>query len=206
MFAYAGSASFPTYQADMKNKADFPKAVIFAMISKGTYKHKEQILKKRVPVLVCLYVPMAAVGYYQLGLLADNDGGIIYACILKFKKFHLKKHFSFLGIACVLCDSPIKLVVEILLLIHLISAYPMFLNPPNQFIENILGIEPTFNWKRVVFRSSVMLVLTFMAESLPSFSAILQLISSVFVTCLTFVFPPLFYMRLVDREAKEGGK
>ena len=45
MFAYAGSASFPTYQADMKNKADFPKAVIFAMISKGTYKHKEQILR-----------------------------------------------------------------------------------------------------------------------------------------------------------------
>ena len=96
--------------------------------------------------------------------------------------------------------------MEILLLVHLISAYPMFLNPPNQFIENILGIPPTFNWKRVVFRSSVMVVLLFLAESLPSFSAILQLISSVFVTCLTFVFPPLFYMRLVDRESKEGGK
>ena len=36
MFAYAGSASFPTYQADMKNKEDFPKAVLFAMISEGT--------------------------------------------------------------------------------------------------------------------------------------------------------------------------
>ena len=45
MFAYAGSASFPTYQADMKNKADFPKAVIFAMISKGKFKHKEQMLR-----------------------------------------------------------------------------------------------------------------------------------------------------------------
>ena len=41
---------------------------------------------------------------------------------------------------CVLCDGPIKLVTEILLLVHLISAYPMFLNPPNQFFENILGI------------------------------------------------------------------
>lgn len=167
MFAYAGSASFPTYQADMKNKEDFPKAVLFAMI-----------------ILVFIYLPMAAVGYYQLGLLADNDGGI----------------------ACVLCDSPIKLAVEILLLIHLISAYPMFLNPPNQFFESMLGIEPTFNWKRVMFRSSVMLVLLFLAESLPSFSAILQLISSVFVTCLTFVFPPLFYMRLFDRDSKKEGK
>ena len=125
----------------------------------------------------------------------------------------------------------------------------MFLNPPNQYFESILGIEPSFNWKRVAFRSSVMLILLFLAgpnilqnvrkkktyieqkiiaskedlmiyfllkcckilsallaESLPSFSAILQLISSVFVTCLTFVFPPLFYMRLVDRDAKKGGK
>ena len=117
-----------------------------------------------------------------------------------------KKHYQNSGIACVLCDSPIKLAVEILLLIHLISAYPMFLNPPNQFFESMLGIEPTFNWKRVMFRSSVMLVLLFLAESLPSFSAILQLISSVFVTCLTFVFPPLFYMRLFDRDSKKEGK
>ena len=33
MFAYAGSASFPTYQQDMKNKKDFPKAVLAAMSS-----------------------------------------------------------------------------------------------------------------------------------------------------------------------------
>ena len=47
------------------------------------------------------------------------------------------------GIACVLCDSNIKLVVEILLLIHLISAYPMFLNPPNQFLEKMIGLPPS---------------------------------------------------------------
>ena len=35
MFAYSGSASFPTYQADMQNKSDFPKAVLLAMISMG---------------------------------------------------------------------------------------------------------------------------------------------------------------------------
>ena len=37
MFAYAGSASFPTYQADMRNKSDFPKSVLMAMISKKSY-------------------------------------------------------------------------------------------------------------------------------------------------------------------------
>merc|ERR1719430_713277 len=86
-----------------------------------------------------------------------------------------------------------------MLLVHLISAYPMFMNPPNQFMENLLGIIPSFNVKRTVFRSLVTAVLLFVAESLPSFSGILQLISSIFVTCLTFVFPPLFYIILVNK-------
>ena len=128
---------------------------------------------------------MAATGYFQLGELADNDGGIV----------------------CVLCDSSLKVGVEILVIIHLISAYPMFLNPPNQFCEELLGIPPTFNWKRVAFRTGIMLILLFLAESLPSFSAILQLVSSIFVTCLTFIFPPLFYMRLVAKsKANKGWK
>ena len=39
-------------------------------------------------------------------------------------------------------DIQVKVAVEVLLL-HLISAYPMFMNPPNQFIEESLGIEPS---------------------------------------------------------------
>jgi vesicular inhibitory amino acid transporter len=111
----------------------------------------------------------------------------------------------------------VKLAVEVLLLVHLVSAYPMFMNPPNQFIEELLGIPASkfrlktltfllltvlaFNVKRTVFRSLVVAVLLFLAESLPSFSAILQLVSSIFVTCLTFIFPPLFYMRLVAKSS-----
>lgn len=38
------------------------------------------------------------------------------------------------------------------------------------------------------------------------FSGILQLISSIFVTCLTFVFPPLFYMRLIDMDKSKDGE
>ena len=125
---------------------------------------------------------MAAVGYFQLGELADNDAGIV----------------------CVLCDGTIKVVTEVLLIVHLISAYPMFLNPANQFFEEMIGIPSSFNWKRLTFRTSIMAVLLFLAESLPSFSAILQLISSVFVTCLTFVFPPLFYMILWNKKCKNN--
>ena len=34
MFAYAGSASFPTYQADMTDRSQFPRAVTAAMASR----------------------------------------------------------------------------------------------------------------------------------------------------------------------------
>ena len=55
-----------------------------------------------------------------------------------------------------------------------------------------------FNWKRCAFRTLTVFFLLFIAESIPSFGAILQLIGASTVTLLTFIFPPLFYMRLVD--------
>ena len=42
------------------------------------------------------------------------------------------------------------------------------------------------------------LCLLFIAESVPSFGAILDLVGASTVTLLTFVFPPFFYMRLSD--------
>ena len=43
-----------------------------------------------------------------------------------------------------------------------------------------------------------MFSLLFIAETVPSFGSILNLIGASTVTLLTFIFPPLFYMRLVD--------
>jgi vesicular inhibitory amino acid transporter len=50
----------------------------------------------------------------------------------------------------------------------------------------------------VLFRSSVVLCLLFISESIPNFGSILDLVGGSTVTLLTFVFPPFFYMRLVD--------
>ena len=57
---------------------------------------------------------------------------------------------------------------------------------------------PEFNWKRCAFRSLSVLALLFVAETVPSFGSILDLVGASTVTLLTFVFPPLFYMRLCD--------
>lgn len=68
---------------------------------------------------------MAATGYFQLGSLARDDGSIV----------------------CALCEGGLKVGVEVLLLVHLISAYPMFMNPPNQFLEEKLGIPESESCK-----------------------------------------------------------
>ena len=81
------------------------------------------------------------------------------------------------GIVCVLCNGYLKLVTEFLLIIHLVrqaekvgtfysfktfllfnsssltaclSAYPMFLNPPNQFFENLMGIPLSNELKDII--------------------------------------------------------
>ena len=91
-----------------------------------------------------------------------------------------------------------RVVVEIMLLLHLITTFPIITNPPAQAFEKLLQIPPHFNWKRCVFRSLSVLSLLFIAESVPSFGAILDLVGASTVTLLTFVFPPYFYMKLVD--------
>ena len=78
MFAFAGAASFPTYQSDMKDRIDFPKAVLGAMISKTCQFSFTYFILYHL-VLILIYLPMAATGYFQLGVLARDDGGIVCA-------------------------------------------------------------------------------------------------------------------------------
>jgi len=162
MFAFAGASTFPTIQADMKDKSQFPKAAIIAML-----------------ILCMIYLPMSVVGWSLLG---DRlEGSVIQS----------------------LCDGPAKITVEVLFLLHLISAFPILMNPPSQFFEGLLKIPTNFGPKRVIFRTLVIVLLLLLALSLPDFGAILDLIGSTTITLLNFVFPPLFYLFLADRTKKD---
>ena len=39
-----------------------------------------------------------------------------------------------------IADGPLRVTVEIMLLLHLISAFPILLNPPAQYFENLMDI------------------------------------------------------------------
>ena len=95
-----------------------------------------------------------------------------------------------------------RIVVEVMLLLHLVTTFPIITNPPAQFFEKLLHIPSDMNWKRCAFRSLSVLVLLFIAESVPSFGAILELIGASTVTILTFIFPPLFYLKLMDASSQ----
>ena len=92
----------------------------------------------------------------------------------------------------------IRTTVEIMLLLHLVAAFPIILNPPAQYFEGLFNIPAQFNWKRCALRTVSVMVLLFIAETIPSFGSILDLVGASTVTMLTFVCPPYFYMRLCD--------
>merc|ERR1711970_1071248 len=82
MFAFAGASTFPTIQADMKDRSKFNISAIMAM-----------------GVLLAIYFPMAAGCYFSLGdQVTDN---IVLAMSVGWQ----------------------RITVEIMLLLHLISAY-----------------------------------------------------------------------------------
>ena len=177
MFAFAGASTFPTIQADMKERDKFHISAIIACTSMQNSNEIVCTDKVRVnfPVLFLIYLPMAVAGYFAYGSAAPSN------------------------IVMALHHGPIRITIEIMLLLHLISAFPIITNPPAQFFEHILDIPSDFNWKRCLFRTFSVLVLLFIAESVPSFGSILELVGASTVTCLTFVFPPFFYMRLCDK-------
>lgn len=138
-------------------------------------RHKEQFPKAVVvafTALVIMYVPVSVVGYYFYGSLVEPD------------------------ILLSVEDGAMKITTEILLAAHLFFAFLIVVNPPAQELEEIFKVPRAFNWKRVVVRTLLLALVVFAAESIPHFNKILSFVGGSTVTLMTFVFPPLFYIRL----------
>ena len=77
-----------------------------------------------LPVLFLIYLPMAAIPYYAYG--SEAKANIVNS----------------------IAGGWVKCTVEIMLLLHLVSAFPIILNPPAQFFEQYMNI-PSGNEKGV---------------------------------------------------------
>ena len=68
MFSFAGASTFPTIQADMRNREKFPTAAVYAMLSKDRLLRRVFIkCLPHIPVLCAIYLPMSVVGWWLLG-------------------------------------------------------------------------------------------------------------------------------------------
>merc|ERR1712179_256153 len=103
-------------------------------------------------ILFIIYFPMATACYYSLGDVVTPN------------------------IVLAMSEGGVTKVVEVMLLLHLITAFPIITNPPAQFFEQLLKIPSSFNWKRCVFRTLSVCGLLFIAETVPSFGSILDLV------------------------------
>ena len=133
MFSFAGASTFPTIQADMRDRSQFPTAAVFSMISKVSGV-KPCYSSSSSSVLCSIYLPVSVSGWWLLG---DRVGGSVVDS---------------------LCDGPVshsslsstnsilqaKVMIEFLFLLHLVSALPIVINPPFQFFEEILKIPSGF--------------------------------------------------------------
>ncbi|KAK7478884.1 hypothetical protein BaRGS_00029865 [Batillaria attramentaria] len=127
-------------------------------------------------VVLLMYLPVATTGYWVYGRdVAENV------------------------LTSVKAGVPL-LIVEILITGHLVCSFIIVINPLCQEIEEIIGIERNFSWKRVVVRSVVCVLVLFVAESIPHFGAILSLIGGSSTTLLAYIAPPVFYLKLAAME------
>ncbi|CAL1528940.1 unnamed protein product [Lymnaea stagnalis] len=127
-------------------------------------------------IVLLMYLPVAISGYMAYGINAQDN------------------------ILLSVSSGPMQYTVEILITLHLICSFIIVINPVCQEFEEILKIPRSFGYKRVIFRTLMMGVVLFVAESIPRFGAILSLVGGSTTTLLAYILPPVFYLKLCSME------
>jgi vesicular inhibitory amino acid transporter len=124
-------------------------------------------------VIFLYYLPVSILGYIVYGHLLDGE-----------------------TILPLLPHGWVHDTVVSLITIHVLFGFIIFINPLNQEIEHAFKIPNRFTWKRLVTRTVCVVAVVFVAETLPSFNVLLNLIGGTTMAFLTFVFPGAFYLML----------
>ncbi|XP_047493369.1 amino acid transporter AVT1J-like [Penaeus chinensis] len=97
-------------------------------------------------------------------------------------------------------------LVNALIFVHFVFALTIVVNPVMQTLEGIFNLPNRFSPKRCALRSCIMAVIILMGLAVPDFGKILDLIGGSSVTLMSFILPPLCYIRLCNAELTEGVK
>ncbi|TKR87049.1 hypothetical protein L596_011522 [Steinernema carpocapsae] len=102
----------------------------------------------------------------------------------------------------------IQQALNILITAHCVLALTIIFNPLNQEMEEIFDVPHHFGIKRVFVRTAMMVAVVFVAESIPTFGPVLNLLGGSALMLTSLVFPCLFYVFLLSSQKKteEGSK
>nr|CDJ94972.1 Amino acid transporter domain containing protein [Haemonchus contortus] len=98
-------------------------------------------------------------------------------------------------------QTPIlRLLISVLITLHVLFSILIIINPLHQGVEEHVGVKHEFGIGRVIVRTIVLFLTTFVASLLPNFGVFLDLVGSTSMTALTLVFPGLFSLYLEAAE------
>ncbi|XP_050360735.1 uncharacterized protein LOC126780356 isoform X2 [Nymphalis io] len=103
-----------------------------------------------------------------------------------------------------LSATPLTLVGNVLMAVHLVSAFIILINPVCQEMEELYNIPRDSIGYRTLVRLSIMAGILFIGESIPRFYTILALVGGTTIALLTFVLPSYCYLSLVNQTPREG--
>ncbi|XP_065353885.1 uncharacterized protein LOC135948501 [Cloeon dipterum] len=92
-------------------------------------------------------------------------------------------------------SGPAVTAAQILIALHLLTAFVILTNPATQNIEYLLNIPHKFGWKRCLVRTCVLLLMVFIGESVRDFGKVLALVGGSCTTMLNMVFPPIIFLK-----------
>ncbi|TKR87045.1 hypothetical protein L596_011518 [Steinernema carpocapsae] len=150
---------------------------------KKPYEFKKSVILSFI-VVDLLYIPVCIIGYMTYG---DSLRDSIINSIQ---------------------TNWIQQAINILITVHCILTLTIVFNPLNQEAEEIFRVPQHFCLKRVLVRTGMMVAVVFVAESVPVFGPLLDLMGGSTLTLTSLVFPCLFYMYLLtsEKKRKEGVK
>ncbi|KAL3103111.1 hypothetical protein niasHS_002297 [Heterodera schachtii] len=131
-------------------------------------------------IIFCMYLPVSLLGYLAYGdSLLDS-------------------------IIPSLQDLILQQAVNILITLHVVLALTIVFNPLNQELEELLNVPQEFGFRRILCRSGMMLAVVAVAETMPNFGVLLDLVGGSTITMMTLVFPTVFNLLLRASHAKHN--
>lgn len=97
----------------------------------------------------------------------------------------------------------IQQAINIMITVHCILTLTIVFNPLMQEVEELFHVPQRFGPKRAIVRTGIMVAVVFVAESVPTFGPLLDLVGGSTLTLTSVIMPCLFYIYLNAYKRKE---